>query len=59
MGIVSSGKEVNFFSGFACKNHIHIFIVRYKKICTVFYQLCRFVLMGNYIFFRYQGIRQS
>ena len=53
MSIFSSGKGVNvFFCFFFCKNHINIFIVRYKKFCRVFYQLCRFVLMGNYIFFQ-------
>ena len=61
VSIFSSGKGVNVFFCFFffCKNHINIFIVRYKKFCRVFYQLCRFVLMGNYIFFRYQGIKQS
>ena len=53
MSIFSSGKGVNvFFCFFFCKNHINIFIVRCKKFCRVFYQLCRFVLMGNYIFFQ-------
>ena len=59
MSIVSSGKGVNVFFLVLFARIISTFSQLGTKVFIVFHQLCRFVLMGNYIFFRYLGIKQS